>query len=118
MFAAGLGWRDGSPLAPSYDQGPPEEAVQTIEVLKAAGVDINAANAAGDTALHAAIAGRASDVIVKGLIALGADLQAKNKRGQTPLDAALASRKEIAPLIDLLRAATATATTTATATAR
>ena len=21
MFAAGLGWRDGSPLAPSYDQG-------------------------------------------------------------------------------------------------
>ena len=110
MFAAGLGWRDGSPLAPSYDQGPPEEAVQTIEVLKAAGVDINATNAAGDTALHAAIGGRASDVIVKGLIALGSDLQAKNKRGQTPLDAALASRKEIAPLIDLLRAATATAT--------
>ena len=109
MFAAGLGWRDGSPLAPSYDQGPPEEAVQTIELLTAAGVDINAANAAGDTALHAAIAGRASDVIVKGLIALGADLHAKNKRGQTPLDAALASRKDIAPLVDLLRAATATA---------
>ena len=27
MFAAGLGWRDGSPAAPSYDQGTPEDAV-------------------------------------------------------------------------------------------
>src|SRR4029077_8903641 len=28
MFAAGFGWRDGSPIAPSFDQGSPEEAVQ------------------------------------------------------------------------------------------
>jgi ankyrin repeat protein len=104
MFAAGLGWRDGSPAAPSYDQGPPEEAVETIKALMAAGIDINASNDAGDTALHAAVSGRGSEVIVRALLALGADTTAKNKRGQTPLDAVMASRKDsVKPLADLLR---------------
>jgi ankyrin repeat protein len=112
MLAAGLGWRDGSPAAPSYDQGTPEEAVETIKALMAAGVDINAANDAGDTALHVAISGRGSDVIVKGLLALGADQKAKNKRGQTPLDVATGSRKDsVAPLAALLREATASTST-------
>jgi ankyrin repeat protein len=105
MYAAGLGWRDGSPAAPSYDQGPPEEAVETIKALMAAGIDINASNDAGDTALHAAVTGRGSDVIVRALLELGADTAVKNKRGQTPLDAILASRKEsIKPLAELLPA--------------
>ena len=105
MFAAGLGWRDGSPAAPSYDQGPPEEAVETIKALIAAGININASNDAGDTALHAAVSGRGSEVIVRGLLAAGADTSAKNKRGQTPLDVAAASKKEsVAPLAALLRA--------------
>lgn len=105
MFAAGLGWRDGSPAAPSYDQGPPEEAVETIKALIAAGIDVNASNDAGDTALHAAVNGRGSEVIVRGLLAAGADTSAKNKRGQTPLDVATASRKDTAaPLAALLRA--------------
>ena len=85
MFAAGLGWRDGSPAAPSYDQGPPEEAVATIELLLARGLDVNAANNNGDTALHAAVGGRASPEIVRILVARGARLDAQNKRGQTPL---------------------------------
>ena len=33
MLAAGLGWRNGSPLAPSYDQGSEAEAVETLELL-------------------------------------------------------------------------------------
>jgi len=103
MLAAGLGWRDGSPAAPSYDQGTPEEAVETIKLLQAAGIDINASNDAGDTALHVAVTGRGSDVIVRGLIELGANLKAPNKRGQTPLDAATASRKDIAPVLAVLR---------------
>ena len=108
MLAAGLGWRNGSPIAPSYDQGPPEEAVETIKALIAAGVDVNATNTAGDTALHAAVNGRASDVIVRGLLGLGADPKALNKRGQTPLEAAETSRNKesLGPLIELLRAAT------------
>jgi ankyrin repeat protein len=108
MLAAGLGWRDGSPIAPSYDQGTPEEAVETIKALIAAGVDINAANDAGDTALHVAVTGRGSDVILKGLLALGANPNAANKRGQTPLAVATASRKDsVAPLVALLRDVTA-----------
>ena len=108
MLAAGLGWRNGSPLAPSYDQGPPEEAVETIKVLKAAGVDINATNTAGDTALHAAVTGRASDVIIRGLLALGADPNALNKRGQTALQAAETGRNKesLGAIIEILRAAT------------
>src|SRR5688572_1394074 len=105
MFAAGLGWRDGSPAAPSYDQGSPEEAVDTIKALIAAGISVNATNDAGDTALHAAVSGRGSEVILRGLLAAGADTSAKNKRGQTPLDVAAASKKEsVAPLAALLRA--------------
>ena len=39
------------------------------------------------------------------LLARGANLQAQNKRGQTPLAAAMASRKQLEPLIDILRTA-------------
>jgi ankyrin repeat protein len=105
MLAAGLGWRDGSPLAPSYDQGAPEEAVETIRLLMASGVDVNAANATGDTALHAAVTGRGAEAIVRFLTENGADLQARNKRGLTPRAAAEASRKDLGTLVALLRAA-------------
>jgi ankyrin repeat protein len=105
MFAAGFGWRDGSPIAPSFDQGSPEEAVQAIALLLDLGLDINAVNDNGDTALHLAVTGRGSPDIVRFLISRGANLQAKNKRGQTPLAAAMASRKELGPLIEILKAA-------------
>jgi uncharacterized protein len=105
MFAAGLGWRDGSPAAPSYDQGTPEEAVQAITLLLERGADLNAANDNGDTALHLAVTNRGAPEIVRFLIARGANLQAQNKRGQTPLAAAMASRKDLGPLIAILRAA-------------
>jgi ankyrin repeat protein len=103
MFAAGFGWRDGSPIAPSFDQGSPEEAVEAIALMLDLGLNINAANDNGDTALHLAVTGRGSSEIVRFLISRGANLQAKNKRGQTPLAAATASRKELGPLIEVLR---------------
>jgi ankyrin repeat protein len=103
MFAAGFGWRDGSPIAPAYDQGSTEEAIQAIALLLDLGLDINAANDNGDTALHVAVTGRGSPEIVRFLISRGSNLQAKNKRGQTPLAAATASRKELGPLIEILR---------------
>jgi ankyrin repeat protein len=91
LFAAGLGWRNGSPAAPSYDQGTDEEAVEAIRYLLGLGFEINGTNDAGDTALHAAISGRGSETIIAFLVAQGADIEAKNKRGQTPL--ALATTK-------------------------
>jgi ankyrin repeat protein len=105
MYAAGLGWRDGSPAAPSYDQGSPEEAVSAIELLIGLGLDINATNTNGETALHVAVTGRGDDTIVNALIAHGANLHAVNKRGQTPLAAATASRKELGRVVTLLREA-------------
>jgi len=100
-FAAGLGWRNGSPAAPSYDQGSDEEAVEAIRLLMTLGFDIRAANDAGDTALHVAISGRGSEAIIKFLVDQGADPEAKNKRGQTPL--ALATAKGNDALTSLLR---------------
>ena len=58
MLAAGLGWRDGSPAAPSYDQGSEQDAIEAIKLCMQAGIDINATTNTGETALHAAISGR------------------------------------------------------------
>ena len=88
MLAAGLGWRNGSPLAPSYDQGSDAEAVETLELLLSLGLDLGATNEAGDTALHAAVAGRGSEAIVRFLLERGADPLAANGRQQTPLSIA------------------------------
>ena len=107
MFAAGLGWRDGSPAAPSYDQGTPEEAVEAITLLLERGIDLNAANDNGETALHLAVTNRGAPEIVRFLISRGANLKAQNKRGQTPLAAAQASRKELGHLVEILKAAEA-----------
>ena len=88
MLAAGLGWRNGSPLAPSYDQGSDSEAVETLELLLSLGLDLQATNEPGDTALHAAVGGRGSEAIVRFLLERGADPSAPNARQQTPLSLA------------------------------
>ena len=101
LFAAGLGWRNGSPAAPSYDQGSDEEAVEAIRFLLGLGFDIHGTNEAGDTALHAAVSGRGSEAIIAFLVAQGADPEMKNKRGQTPLS--LATTKGNDAITNLLR---------------
>jgi ankyrin repeat protein len=98
-FVAGLGWRNGSPIAPSYDQGSEEEAVQTIDYLLELGVDINVQNEAGDTPLHSAISGRGSEVIVAHLLERGADPLVENGRGETAATVAERSTEAIAALI-------------------
>jgi ankyrin repeat protein len=94
MLAAGLGWRNGSPLAPSYDQGSDADAVATLELLLSQGLDLRSANETGDTALHAAVAGRGSEAIVQFLLERGADPLAANGRQQTPLSLAEARGSE------------------------
>ena len=59
----------------------------TVEAVKAAwelGGDVNAVNAAGDTALHGAAHIR-SDALVRFLAEKGAELSVKNAKGETPL---------------------------------
>ncbi len=88
--------------------------LEAVTVAAEAGIDVNAANADGNTALHA-VAARGYDTVVKVLVEKGAGLDIKNKAGQTPLAAAIAksiagqARLRAAPLpptsatVDLLR---------------
>ena len=81
MLAAGIGRRAG------------DSAVAEINAFEAArlclelGIDVNAANEIGETALHgAAYRGQGgSDSIVRMLLDKGANINARNKRGWTPL---------------------------------
>jgi ankyrin repeat protein len=93
MYAAGLGWRNGSALAPSYDQGTDAEAVETIEFLLTQGLSLRDQDKDGNTALHLAVAGRASEPIITYLVKeAGADPSIRNVKGQTVLAAAKAKR--------------------------
>jgi ankyrin repeat protein len=103
MLAAGLGWRDGSPAAPSYDQGSEQDAIEAIKLCMQAGIDINATTNTGETALHAAISGRGAEPIVRFLVESGASLTAKNKQGRTPLDVAVASRRDLGGIVAYLK---------------
>jgi ankyrin repeat protein len=98
-LVAGLGWRDGSPIAPSYDQGTEEEAVETIDYLLELGLAIDVTNEAGDTPLHSAISGRGSEAIVAHLLDRGADPLIDNGREQTPLAMSERESKAIATLV-------------------
>jgi ankyrin repeat protein len=87
MIAAGLGYGglrgEGIRIVIPTEDG----AVEAVTLLLDRGVDINAQNAAGMTALHGAV-GR-GDKVVKLLASQGAYLEAKNNAGFTPLDLAL-----------------------------
>jgi ankyrin repeat protein len=111
LYAAGYGWRYGSPIAPSFDQGSEEEAVETIKLFLELGLDLHAKTENGDTVLHAAVQ-RDSDVIVKFLLEAGADPTAVNGRDQTPLTYASETRRASPEVIELLQAATPSAAAT------
>jgi ankyrin repeat protein len=84
MLAAGLGRGQG---VFAKDYATDREMLQAVKVLVARGVDVNAVNDNGQTAMHLAV--RVSDDIVRYLAANGAALNVKDKQGRTPLDAAL-----------------------------
>jgi ankyrin repeat protein len=102
MVAAGL----GRYLAES--RVTTNRSVQAVRFALAQGIDVNATNEAGSTALHGAALIKA-DEVVELLVVSGATLDGKNARGQTPLmladtiragSATVASRT---PTGDLLR---------------
>jgi ankyrin repeat protein len=86
MIAAGLGYNgirgEGIRIVVPTETG----ALEAVKLLLDRGVPVNAANAAGNTALHGAI-GR-GDAVVKLLASRGATLTVRNKAGFTPLDLA------------------------------
>jgi len=88
MLASGVGRGQGV-FAKDYATEAELLAAVTflIELGVESGVDVNAANDAGQTALH--IAAQASDGIVKYLAEHGANLEAKDKQGRTALDVAM-----------------------------
>ena len=92
MMAAGMTW--GWNMEDRRDRAVPNEVVdalheneaRTMEVVRLAlelGGDVNAANAMGDTALHAATF-KGFAAVVKFLVDKGGDMSRKNKRGKAP----------------------------------
>jgi ankyrin repeat protein len=74
------------------DQEIENDVLELTSILTSAHVDVNAANRAGNTALHdAARAGM--NRVVQQLVSLGANVNAKNRRGETALQLAGAPRR-------------------------
>jgi uncharacterized protein len=100
MAASGVGWGGGVDRRGRDTSG--NEAVindsdRAAEVAKLAldlGANVNAANEAGDTALHGAAA-KGYDSIIQALADKGAKLDIQNKRGRTPLSGAKKSSADL-----------------------
>jgi len=84
MAAAGLGTKEEDTTARKKTEA---EAIASIKLCLDAGVDVNAADNLGDTALHGA-AQKGWDQVVQFLVDHGAKLDIKDKKDHTPLDAA------------------------------
>ena len=85
MAAAGLGTKEEDTTGRRKTQA---EAIEAIKLCLAAGVDINAVDSRGQTAVHGAAFWGLDDV-VQFLADSGAKLDVKDKQGKTPLDAAM-----------------------------
>ena len=97
MLAAGASWRYGVwdrrdralAKAPAFQAQMYDEATTLVAVTVVAdlGVDLDAVDADGSTALHHVV-DKGFDAVVQRLVDRGADLAAANSRGQTPLSIA------------------------------
>jgi ankyrin repeat protein len=79
MAAAGINWV----VDQTYDEGP-AALLEAVKLCHDLGLDVNAVNSMGLTALHGA-ANRGSDDIIKFLVENGARLDVADKEGRTPL---------------------------------
>jgi uncharacterized protein len=74
--------------------------MDAIKICLDRGVDINAVNDAGETAVYSAIG---SPALIRFLADHGAKLDVKNSKGQTPLEAAMKAAEPNEPSIAVLR---------------
>ena len=79
MAAAGVNWV----FDQTFDEGPAAR-LAAVKLCHELGMDVNAVNSMGLTALHGA-ANRGSDDIIRFLVEKGARLDVKDKEGRTPL---------------------------------
>jgi len=84
MAAAGVGTKEEDTTGRSKTE---PDAIKAMTLLLDAGLDVNAVDNAGRTALHGA-ALQGYDQVVRFLAGRGATLDVKDKRGFTPLDVA------------------------------
>jgi len=85
MAAAGVGTKEEDATGRHKTSA---DMIDTIKLLLAAGLDINAAESTGRTALHGA-ALQGFDPVVQFLVDQGAKLDVKDRNGRTPLDMAM-----------------------------
>jgi ankyrin repeat protein len=80
MAAAGVNWV----VSQTYTEGP-EQLLAAVELCHGLGMDVNAVNSMGITAVMGA-ANRGSDAIIEYLVANGARLDVVDDEGRSPLD--------------------------------
>jgi uncharacterized protein len=97
ILAAGVHVKSGdnNPL-----RGTEANVIEAIQICLDRGMDVNAANGTGETAIFAAIG---SPEVIRFLVNHGARLDIQNRRGQTPLEAALKGRDAGDPSVAMLR---------------
>jgi ankyrin repeat protein len=86
-LGAGDSGRDAAPSTAAHDdlrEAAYENDLAAVEAFLAAGADLEARDADGDTALHMA-AIQADSAVISALVVAGADVNARSKRGETPL---------------------------------
>ena len=79
MAAAGINWV----VDQTFDEGP-KALLEAVKLCWELGLDVNASNSMGLSAVHGA-ANRGSDDIIRFLVDKGARLDVKDKEGRTPL---------------------------------
>jgi ankyrin repeat protein len=93
MLAAGIGYVEGS-----RRYRPERDALEAVKLAATAGVDVNASNANGQTALHGAVY-RAANAIIRYLVDAGARTDFQDELERTPLKLAEQGFNQVASLI-------------------
>jgi uncharacterized protein len=99
MIAAGVGKRvGGDDEEDPRQRGTEQDAIAAIKLCIERGVDVNAFNDGGETALHAA----AGEALIRFLVENGAKTDAENRLKQTPLDVLKKNKGENSAAAQLL----------------
>jgi ankyrin repeat protein len=101
MVAAGIGYVEG---ARRYR--PERDALEAVKITVAAGVDVNATNANGQTALHGAVYRAANSIIRYLIVDAGARSEFQDELDRNPLKLAIDGFNQVASLIRRDSAAT------------